>query len=114
VRFLKKATSSGWLFVKASENRSTQKSRPNWGEIHPASHLQELRRGVYAPSILYWDLTLHKYRILGVVKGYRPESAKIDVNGQQMDTQYMVNSGILVGYLIEYVNQAIEADDKQP
>lgn len=68
--------------------------------------------GFSGGPIVYWDFTVRKYRILGVVKGYRPESAKIEVNGQPVDTQLMVNSGILIAYSIVHANEAIETDDQ--
>lgn len=68
--------------------------------------------GFSGGPIVYWDIGLHKYEILGVVKGYREETAKVLVNGQHMDTQWLVNSGILIAYSIKHANEAIEADDK--
>ena len=67
--------------------------------------------GFSGGPIVCWDFSLKKYEIIGVVQGYRPESAKIEVNGQPVDTQLMVNSGILIAYSIVHVNEAIAADD---
>ena len=69
--------------------------------------------GFSGGPIVYWDFSKHKYGIAGVVKGYKPDSAKVIVNGEPMDTQLMVNSGILIGYSIKHANQAIESEDKQ-
>jgi hypothetical protein len=64
--------------------------------------------GFSGGPIVYWDFSKHAYRILGVVKGYREDTAKVLVNGQHADTQLLVNSGILVGYSISHAIQAIE------
>lgn len=64
--------------------------------------------GFSGGPIVYWDFAKQAYRIVGVVKGYREDTAKILVNGEHVDTQLLVNSGILVGYSISHVIQAIE------
>jgi len=64
--------------------------------------------GFSGGPILYWDFNARAYRIIGVVKGYREDTAKVLVNGQHVDTQLLVNSGILVGYSIEHAIQAIK------
>lgn len=68
--------------------------------------------GFSGGPIVFWDFKLRKYEIIAVVKGYKPEAAKIEVNGQPVDTQLMVNSGILIGYSSVHVNETIAADDK--
>lgn len=71
--------------------------------------------GFSGGPIVYWDFQAHKYRILGVVQGYRSDTAKALINGQQVDTNLLVNSGILVGYSIEHAIQAIEQNEvKKP
>jgi hypothetical protein len=71
--------------------------------------------GFSGGPILDWDFGKHAYRIVGVVKGYRLDTAKVLVNGEPVDTQLLVNSGILVGYSIEHALQAIEPDlNQQP
>ncbi len=52
-----------------------------------------------------------EYKIVGVVQGYKEDTAKVLVNGEHVDTRVLVNSGILVGYHIEHAIQAIEKDD---
>ena len=42
--------------------------------------------GLSGGPIVYWDFKKHAYRILGVVQGYRNDTAKVLVNGQQIDT----------------------------
>jgi Trypsin-like peptidase domain len=64
--------------------------------------------GFSGGPIVFWDFSAHAYRILGVVQGYNPESAKIAVNGISHDTNILVNSGILTGYSISHVFQAID------
>jgi hypothetical protein len=70
--------------------------------------------GFSGGPIVYWDFRSRAYRILGVVKGYREDTAKVLVNGVRMDTQLLVNSGILVGYSIKHVIQAIDQDRNIP
>lgn len=69
--------------------------------------------GFSGGPIVYWDFAAHVYRICGVVKGYKQDSAKAMVNGVQVDTNILVNSGILVGYSIKHALQAIEGEDKK-
>lgn len=67
--------------------------------------------GFSGGPIVYWSFSKHTYEIAGVVKGYKPEAAQVMVNGQPVDTQVMVNSGILIAYHIKYAIAAIEADN---
>ena len=69
--------------------------------------------GFSGGPILFWSFSKHKYEITGVVMGYREDTAKILINGQHVDTQLLVNSGILVGYSIGHAIEAIEKDEKQ-
>lgn len=69
--------------------------------------------GFSGGPIIYWDFTNHVIRIAGVVQGYRPETAKVVLNGTQVDTQFLVNSGILVGYSMTHVAEAIEQGKKK-
>lgn len=64
--------------------------------------------GFSGGPIIYWDFNEHAIRILGVVKGYKFENAKVLVNGVEQDTNLLVNSGILVGYSIKHAFDAIE------
>jgi hypothetical protein len=58
--------------------------------------------GFSGGPILYWSFSKRAYRILGVVKGYKEDTAKVLVNGEHVDTQLLVNSGILLGYSISH------------
>lgn len=69
--------------------------------------------GFSGGPVLYWDFSQHKYKILAVVSGYKEDSAKILVNGQQVDTQLLVNTGILLSYSITHAMKAIEESQKQ-
>lgn len=69
--------------------------------------------GFSGGPILYWDFSQHRYFILGVVQGYREDTAKVLVNGEQLDTRFLVNSGILIGYSIKHAIDAIEAAPAQ-
>ena len=66
--------------------------------------------GFSGGPIVYWDFSKHAYGIAGVVKGYREDTAKVLVNGEHVDTQLLVNSGILImiGYSIDHAFQAIK------
>lgn len=70
--------------------------------------------GFSGGPIVYWDFSKHKYEIVGVVQGYREDSAKTLINGRQVDTQFLVNTGILVGYSISPAMKAIEDNAKNP
>jgi hypothetical protein len=70
--------------------------------------------GFSGGPILFFDFKSHEYTILGVVKGYRNDTAKVVVNGKQADTNILVNSGILIGYDIRHAIQAIENAQKRP
>lgn len=66
--------------------------------------------GFSGGPIVFWDFTKHTYQIAGVVKGYREDTAKVLVNGEQKDTAWLVNSGILIGYSIKHAINAIKYD----
>lgn len=63
--------------------------------------------GFSGGPIIAWDFSQRVYRIIGVVQGYREESAKVIVNGAHVDTELLVNSGILIGYSIKHATDAI-------
>jgi len=69
--------------------------------------------GFSGGPIVYWDFAKRAYGILGVVKGYTNDTAKVMVNGEQHDTQLLVNSGILVAYSIEHAMKAIQDNQKE-
>lgn len=69
--------------------------------------------GFSGGPIICWDFSKRAYQIIGVVQGYKPEAAKAVVNGQPVDTQILVNSGILVGYSIDHAMKAIEESQKR-
>jgi S1-C subfamily serine protease len=64
--------------------------------------------GFSGGPVLYWNYAAHTYEILGVVMGYREDSAKVLVNGQHVDTNVLVNTGILVAYSIQHAIEAID------
>jgi S1-C subfamily serine protease len=65
--------------------------------------------GFSGGPVVYWEFSKHAYRILGVVQGYRSDTAKVLVNGQQIATNLLVNSGILTAYSIKHVLDVLEA-----
>ena len=65
--------------------------------------------GFSGGPIIFWSFTKHVYEIIGVVKGYRLDTAKVMVNGNPVDTQYFFSQlGILIGYSMDHAIQAIE------
>jgi hypothetical protein len=66
--------------------------------------------GFSGGPILYWDFTDHVYKILAVVQGYRNDTAHAAINGRQMDTNILVNSGILRAYSVDEAIKAIDKD----
>jgi len=70
--------------------------------------------GFSGGPIIYWDFRDHVIKIVGVVKGYKEDTAKVLLNGVHVDTQLLVNSGILIGYSINHAVEAIEQVRKQP
>jgi len=69
--------------------------------------------GFSGGPIIFWNYDKKVYQILGVIQGYKEDSAKVIVNGQHVETQLLVNTGILVGYSIEHAMTAIEQSQKQ-
>lgn len=65
--------------------------------------------GFSGGPVIFWDRAQNKWKILGVIKGYRPEPAKVLIGGKEVDTTILVNSGILIAYDIEHALQAIDA-----
>lgn len=70
--------------------------------------------GFSGGPVIYWDFNQHKYSLLAVVKGYLPENAMAKINGENVKTQYLVNSGILIGFSTSHIREAIESGNKQP
>jgi len=64
--------------------------------------------GFSGGSVLYWEFATRTYKILAVVKGYRLDTARAVINGKQVETNVLVNSGILVSYSIQHALDAIE------
>jgi len=69
--------------------------------------------GFSGGPILFWSFGDRKYKIAGVVRGYRQTNAKTIINGQAVDTPLLVNSGIMMGYSIEHAIDAIKKDAEQ-
>jgi hypothetical protein len=66
--------------------------------------------GFSGGPIIFWSFSSRKYEIIGVVQGFRTDTAKAVINGVKIDTNILVNSGILVGYSIKHAIQAIEKE----
>lgn len=68
--------------------------------------------GFSGGPIIFWSFGKHMYEIAGVVKGYRNDTAHVLINGQQLDSNILVNSGILVGYSIKHAIEAIDNEQE--
>jgi S1-C subfamily serine protease len=68
--------------------------------------------GFSGGPIVDWSFSKHSYRNHGVVQGFRTDTAKVWVNGQSLDTNVLVNSGILTSYSIKHAIDAIDAAHK--
>ena len=69
--------------------------------------------GFSGGPIIFWSFAKHEYQIIGVVQGFRDDKATVLVNDKHVDTQLLVNSGILTGYSINHAIQAIERGQEQ-
>ena len=69
--------------------------------------------GFSGGPIIFWDFSKHTYELLAVVQGYKEDSAKVVVNGQHLDTQLLVNTGILTAYSIKHAMDAIANSRRQ-
>jgi S1-C subfamily serine protease len=66
--------------------------------------------GFSGGPVIFFDFKSHEYKILSVVKGYINDTAKTIANKQQVDTSYLVNSGIMISYSITNALEAINLD----
>ncbi len=64
--------------------------------------------GFSGGPIVYMDFKTNKFNICGIISGYRPEINNIKNNNQEINLQYSINSGIIIGYGIEEVINLIE------
>jgi len=70
--------------------------------------------GFSGGPVIYWDLSQHKYSLLAVVRGYFADSAMTKINGEEVKSQYLVNSGILYGFSTRHIKEAIESGNQRP
>lgn len=70
--------------------------------------------GFSGGPIIYWDFKKRQYSLLAVVKGYLNDNAIVKVNGEDVKTQYLVNSGILIGFSTKHIKEAIESGTSKP
>ena len=64
--------------------------------------------GFSGGPVVYYDFGLRRYLILGVVMGFRNDTAEAIVNGKRVETSILVNSGILIAYDIKHAIVAID------
>jgi hypothetical protein len=65
--------------------------------------------GFSGGPVAFFDSQKNTWKIAGVIQGYKPEQAKVRVKGQDVSTNTLVNSGILVAYSIQHALEAIDA-----
>jgi hypothetical protein len=68
-------------------------------------------KGFSGGPIVYWDFKSRAYKIAGVVTGYEAEEIpqKLKINGQELESHLLENSGIIIAYGIANVVDAIRA-----
>ncbi len=66
-------------------------------------------KGFSGGPIIAFDTTTQKWQIVAVVSGYLPEASQVSLQGHLIDSHDLVNSGIMVGYHIRHVLDAIDA-----
>ena len=64
--------------------------------------------GFSGGPVVFLDRKDNKWKVAAVVKGYKPEPAKVRLRRQSVDTKILVNSGILIAYDIRHALEAIE------
>ncbi len=64
--------------------------------------------GFSGGPLAFYDPDKKTWKIAGVIQGYVQEPAKARVGRQNVDTQILVNSGILIAHNIEHALQAID------
>jgi hypothetical protein len=66
--------------------------------------------GFSGGPVVYWDRNNpNKMKVAAIISGYRPDTAEAVVNGQQVSTNILVNSGIVIAYDIQHALDAIDA-----
>jgi S1-C subfamily serine protease len=64
--------------------------------------------GFSGGPIVFQDSSTHEWKVGAVVQSYRVEAAKTRIGKNLVDTPVLVNSGILIGYNIEYAVKVID------
>jgi S1-C subfamily serine protease len=71
-------------------------------------------KGFSGGPIVAFDATRKKWQIVAVVSGYLPEASQVLLQGHAVDSRDLVNSGVMVGYNIRHVLEAIDASTGKP
>jgi S1-C subfamily serine protease len=66
--------------------------------------------GFSGGPVVFFDAQKKTWKIIGVVQGYLPEAAKMQIKKEMVDTRTLVNSGILVAYNIKHVLETLEQE----
>lgn len=64
--------------------------------------------GFSGGPIVFWDKKIKKFKIGGVIKGYRHEKSKIVDNDLDTGLQTYTNTGIIIGFSIKHAVDAIK------
>jgi len=71
-------------------------------------------RGFSGGPIVAFDTTSKKWQIVAVVSGYLNEANQVRLQGHMVDSQELANSGVMIGYNIRHVLEAIDASTGKP
>jgi hypothetical protein len=71
-------------------------------------------KGFSGGPIITFDAKTNKWLIVAVVSGYIPEPTQVKIQGHFVDSQDLANSGIMRGYSIRHVLDAIDASTEAP
>ena len=64
--------------------------------------------GFSGGPIVFWDKKIKKYKVGGVIKGYKQEKSKVFNKNLDTGLQTYTNTGIILGYSIKHAVEAIK------
>jgi S1-C subfamily serine protease len=71
-------------------------------------------KGFSGGPIIAFDTAKKQWQIVAVVSGYLPEASQVRLQGHSVDSRDLVNSGVMIGYSIRHVLDAIDASTGKP
>jgi hypothetical protein len=66
--------------------------------------------GFSGGPIIYQNKLTGEFNLCGIISGYRPEINNIKQNNQDINLQYSINTGIIIGYGIEEAIKLIQSN----